>query len=65
METDPAQVGGEDPQPQPPNAEDYSGCCDSGCSPCVFDLYWDAMARYEIQLAAWRERHGLPPAESA
>ena len=65
MASDSTSAHSDDPQPQPPNAEDYSGCCDSGCSPCVYDLYWDAMARYEIQLAAWRERQGLPPVELA
>lgn len=47
----------EDTKPQPPNPEDYAGCCDSGCNPCVYDLYWDAVAHYEIVLAAWQERH--------
>lgn len=45
-----------DAQPVPPNPDDYSGCCGGGCNPCVFDLYWDAHARYEISLAAWQER---------
>lgn len=62
-DVDSSVVSDDDPQPRPPNPEDYSGCCDSGCSPCVFDLYWDAVTRYEIEIAAWRERHGFPPAE--
>jgi hypothetical protein len=45
-----------DAKPKPPNAEDYSGCCDSGCSPCVYDLYWEAQARYEIALSEWQAR---------
>jgi hypothetical protein len=57
-------VEADDPRPQAPNPEDYSDCCDSGCSPCVFDLYWDAVARFEIQLADWRARHGITSAES-
>ncbi len=33
--------------PTPPNKpEDYS-CCQRGCSPCIFDYYWDALARWE------------------
>jgi hypothetical protein len=43
-----------DTKPEPPNPDDYSGCCDSGCSPCVYDLYWEAQARYEIALAEWQ-----------
>lgn len=45
-----------DTKPEPPNADDYSGCCDSGCSPCVYDLYWEAQSRYEIALAEWQAR---------
>ncbi len=45
-----------DAKPEPPNPDDYSGCCDSGCSPCVYDLYWEAQARYEIALAEWQAR---------
>ncbi|WP_370444257.1 oxidoreductase-like domain-containing protein [Candidatus Burkholderia verschuerenii] len=36
-------------------------CCQSGCNPCVFDLYDEAMARYEADLAAWKARHGERP----
>ena len=46
-----------DPKPVPPDADNYTGCCDSGCTPCIYDLYWEAVARYEQALAAWRERH--------
>ncbi len=43
--------------PPPPNKpEDYS-CCQRGCSPCIFDYYWDALARWE---AAVRELGGDP-----
>ena len=47
-------------KPEPPNPDDYSGCCDSGCSPCVYDLYWDAQAHYEVALAEWQARHAQP-----
>ena len=46
----------QDTKPQQPNPDDYSGCCDSGCSPCVYDLYWEAQARYEVALAEWNLR---------
>jgi hypothetical protein len=31
-------------------------CCHSGCSPCVFDLYDDALERYYVALAEWQAR---------
>jgi Oxidoreductase-like protein, N-terminal len=38
--------------PQPPNKpEDYS-CCQRGCSPCIFDYYWDALTRWEEKIRA-------------
>jgi len=56
MTAEPAVGAPDDPQPVPPNPDDYTGCCDSGCTPCVFDLYWEAVARYEQALAAWEAR---------
>jgi hypothetical protein len=45
--------------PSPPNKpEDYS-CCHRGCSPCIFDYYWDALARWETTV---RELRGDPDA---
>lgn len=38
--------------PPPPNKPEPYECCDRGCSPCIFDYYWDAIARWE---AAVRE----------
>ncbi|WP_232231991.1 oxidoreductase-like domain-containing protein [Burkholderia sp. WSM2230] len=35
---------------------DLDDCCHSGCSPCVFDLYDEALERYEIALAEWQAR---------
>ncbi len=52
----PTDLPDPDPKPVPPSADDYGGCCDSGCTPCVYDLYWDALARYEAALVAWESR---------
>jgi hypothetical protein len=41
------------PRPQPPVQPDLEDCCRSGCSPCIFDQYEEALARYEAALAAW------------
>jgi hypothetical protein len=47
----------DDPAPQPPVRPSIDDCCRSGCVPCVFDLYEEAMERYRIELKAWGERH--------
>jgi hypothetical protein len=47
----------DDPAPQPPAQPDIDDCCRSGCVPCVFDLYEEAMERYLIELKAWSARH--------
>jgi hypothetical protein len=47
----------DDPRPTPPKQPELEDCCHSGCSPCVFELYEEALERYEIALAAWEARH--------
>lgn len=44
--------------PSPPCAPEPGECCQSGCERCVYDLYWDALARYEVALEDWHRRHG-------
>jgi len=46
-----------DPPPIPPEKPLASDCCEGGCDRCVFDIYADELAQYEIELAAWRERN--------
>jgi hypothetical protein len=46
----------DDPQPVPPVQPDLDDCCHSGCNPCVFDLYDDALERYRTALAEWQAR---------
>jgi len=43
--------------PQPPSPADYDACCGSGCDPCIFDLYDQAVARYRKALQEWQGRH--------
>lgn len=45
-----------DPRPQPPRQPEPEECCRSGCTPCVFDLYDEALTRYEVSLARWKAR---------
>jgi hypothetical protein len=53
----------DDPRPVPPVRPTLDDCCQSGCNPCVFDLYDDALTRYETALAEWQARN--PQADAA
>ena len=46
----------DDPKPEPPREPEPLECCQSGCEPCVYDRYWDALERYERALEAWEAR---------
>ncbi|WP_404989428.1 oxidoreductase-like domain-containing protein [Caballeronia sp. LZ003] len=48
----------DDPRPAPPERPLPEDCCQSGCHPCVFDLYEEALERYEERLREWNARHG-------
>ncbi len=45
--------------PAPPNKPAPYECCERGCCPCIFDYYWDALARWEELI---REQGGDPDA---
>ncbi|CUI59151.1 oxidoreductase-like domain-containing protein [Achromobacter xylosoxidans] len=47
----------DDPPPVPPEAPAPEECCNSGCIPCVYDTYNEAMDEYRAALKAWRARH--------
>jgi hypothetical protein len=47
----------DDPRPLPPERPEPDECCNGGCDRCIFDVYADAMERYEAELAAWQARH--------
>jgi hypothetical protein len=49
------------PRPVPPVRPDNDECCNSGCSPCIFDLYEEAMERYRAELRAWEARRPPEP----
>ncbi|MEM5316679.1 oxidoreductase-like domain-containing protein [Paraburkholderia sp. JHI869] len=46
----------DDPRPQPPERPDDNACCQSGCDPCIFDLYAEELGLYRAALAAWELR---------
>ena len=50
----------EDPPPVPPLRPDNLACCDTGCIPCVFDVYEEHLDDYRDALRQWRERHAAP-----
>lgn len=45
-----------DPEPAPPREPELGECCASGCVPCVFDTYHEALERYRTLHAAWISR---------
>jgi hypothetical protein len=49
----------DDPPPIAPVRPGNDECCGGGCVPCIFDLYEEALERYEAALADWRARHGV------
>ena len=46
--------------PVPPLRPDNLACCDTGCIPCVFDVYEEHLDEYRDALRAWRDRHAEP-----
>ncbi|WP_061174741.1 oxidoreductase-like domain-containing protein [Caballeronia pedi] len=50
----------DDPRPTPPERPLPEDCCQSGCDPCVFDLYQEALEGYRTALRAWEARHSGP-----
>jgi hypothetical protein len=55
----------DDPQPVPPVQPELEDCCHSGCNPCVFDLYDEALERYQSALAEWQARQAAPAVRTA
>jgi hypothetical protein len=46
----------DDKQPTPPIEPALEDCCHSGCDPCIFDIYQDALERYRMALHEWQAR---------
>lgn len=56
-----AHASDDDRPPVPPIRPDNLACCDTGCIPCVFDVYEEHLDEYRDALRAWRERHAAAP----
>ena len=49
------------PRPEPPREPEPAECCQSGCDPCVYDRYWEAVERYERAVAEWEKAQKIDP----
>ena len=58
---EPVEAQDPDPKPQPPREPEAWECCQSGCDPCVYDRYWEALDRYERALGEWEARRKRTP----
>src|SRR4029453_10954088 len=55
----------DDPRPIEPTPPDPDECCGSGCDPCVYDVYSDALDRYRDAVKAWEARDRARRSRSA
>lgn len=46
----------DDLPPEPPRRPADEECCQSGCDPCVFDRYSEALEQYRAELRAWEAK---------
>ncbi|WP_410498509.1 oxidoreductase-like domain-containing protein [Chitinibacter sp. S2-10] len=46
----------DDPEPQAPYEPALEECCNSGCEPCIFDLYAEQLNAYRVAHLAWKAR---------
>lgn len=45
-----------EPPPTPPERPGDNECCQSGCEPCIFDMYAEDVQAYRDALRAWEAR---------
>jgi hypothetical protein len=56
--SEPGEGDARPPPPQAPLPPDPGDCCGGGCLHCVYDLYDQALERYQQALAEWRRQCG-------
>ena len=44
-------------KPEPPREPAPEECCGKGCTPCVLDVYAEALARYRAALETWKSEN--------
>lgn len=42
---------------RPPEKPLPCDCCETGCDPCVYEVYAGELKAYDKALTAWRTRH--------
>jgi len=52
------------PKPEPPREPEPAECCQSGCDPCVYDRYWDAVEKFEQAMLEWESAQKMPSLQS-
>ena len=45
------------PKPIKPIAPDSDECCGQGCQRCVFDIYYDRLEKYELDLEEYNKQN--------
>ncbi|WP_022652896.1 oxidoreductase-like domain-containing protein [Aquaspirillum serpens] len=46
----------DDPEPIAPDMPPDGACCQSGCDPCIMDMYYVELAQWRQLHAAWQQR---------
>ena len=57
-------AGGPPPPPAPPEPPADGECCQSGCDPCILDLYQTELAAWRIRMQAWQQQYGEQAGDS-
>ena len=45
--------------PPPPDKPTPYECCETGCSPCIFDYYYEALAEWESKYGSLKDYYAI------